>query len=139
MAIAVNPVHILRMLLQADTLLSNLQRDMRNNALSWKAIATAQALTVATLAEQMNSAAVTYQGNLDLITTAQADTVNWNKIVTMWGILGGTGADFTNIMNTLSAVASQLGPADKSTYAAIISDCDQIIAAVNAPLSLWPE
>lgn len=139
MAIPVTALHILRLLLQADQNLSGLQRDMRNNALSWKAAAQAQSVPVGALAQWMNDAATQYQTRLGWITTAQANTANWAALGTMFTKLGGSSADFNNTVNPLTAVANQLGPADKSSYAAINTACDQIIAAINAPLSLWPE
>lgn len=139
MAVPTTMIHILRLLLQADQNLSGLQRDMRNNAITWRAQAVAQSPPVATLAAQMNTAAVAYQGRLTWIDNAQADTVNWNKLTTMFFALGGTGQDFSDLVTPLRAVADQLGPAAKTTFAQIIAICDQITTAINAPLSLWPE
>lgn len=139
MAVPVTSLHILRLLLQVDQNLSGLQRDMRQNAQTWKAAAQAQTVPAATLALWMNDAATEYQKRLGWITTAQADTANWNLLGSMWTKLGGTAAEFTNTINPMSAVANQLGPATKDTYTQIVGVCDQIIAAINAPLSLWPE
>ena len=139
MAIPTTALHILRVMLQAEQNLSGLQRDMRNNAISWKTSAQAQNLPVETLAQYMNDAAKAYQSRLAWLSTLQADSANWTKIGAMWALLGGTAADFSGIITPLTAVANQLGPIDKSNYAAIISACNQIIAAINAPLSLWPE
>lgn len=139
MAIPVTAIHILRLLMQAEQNLSGLQRDMRANAISWKASATAQSVPAATLALWMNDAAIQYQARLGWLTTAQADAANWTKLSAMWALLGGTGADFTGMTQPLQAVADQLGPVAKGTYAQITGSCDQIIAAINAPLSLWPE
>ena len=139
MAIPTTAIHTLRLLLQADQNLSGLQKDMRQNAISWKASAQAQSVPVGTLAQWMNDAATAYQTRLGWITTAQADTANWALLSAMWTKLGGTAADFNSMLTPMNAVANQLGPIDKSTYAAIISACDQIITAINAPVSLWPE
>lgn len=116
-----------------------LQRDMRNNATGWKAAAQAQSVPVGTLAQWMNDAAVAYQSRLAWVTTLQANTAAWNQLSAMWTILGGTGADFNTKMNPINTVANQLAPAAKTTYAQIIGICDQILAGVPAPLSLWPE
>jgi hypothetical protein len=139
MAIPITQLHILRMLLQADQNLSGLQGDMRANAITWRAAAVAQSQPVAALAQWMNDAAGEYQKRLGWIATAQADAVIWPKLSSLWAMLGGTGADFTNMTTPLKAVADQLGPIAKGTYAQIIAACDQIIAAIPAPLSLWPE
>lgn len=139
MTIPVTQLHILRMLLQADQNLSGLQGDMRNNAITWRALAVAQTQSVATLAQWMNDAATQYQTRLAWVTTVQADAVIWPKLAALWALLGGTNADFNNVTTPLKAVADQLGPAAKATYAQIIGVCDQITTAINAPLSLWPE
>jgi hypothetical protein len=139
MAVPVTAIHVLRMLLQADQNLSGLQGDMRANAITWKAAAQAQSQPVATLAQWMNDAATAYQTRLGWIATAQADAVLWPLLSSMWAKLGGTAADFNSVTTPLKAVADQLGPVAKGSYAQIIAACDQIIAAVPAPLSLWPE
>lgn len=139
MAIPVTNLSILRLMLQIERNLSGLQGDMRANAIAWKAAAAAQSQPVETLAQWMNDAATSYKTRLAWLTTLQSDTVNWPKIGAMWAALGGTAADFSNITTPLSAVANQLGPIAKDTYTQIAAACDQIIAAINAPLSLWPE
>lgn len=139
MTIPVTNLHILRLMLQIEQNLSGLQRDMRNNALTWKASATAQSLPVANLATYMNDAAMSYQSRLGWLTTLQADAGNWAKVAAMWAMLGGTGQDFSDMMTPINAVANQLGPATKNTYTQISAICDQITTAINAPLSLWPE
>lgn len=139
MAIPVTQLHILRLLMQADQNLSGLQGDMRSNAITWRAAAVAQSTPAAMLAQWMNDAATAYQTRLAWIATAQADAVIWPKLSALWTLMGGTAADFNNVTTPLKAVADQLGPAAKGTYAQIIGVCDQIIAAINAPLSLWPE
>jgi hypothetical protein len=145
MAVPNNEGDTFTVMTEVINMLYRLQRRMRSNAITWKAIAVANGvagndvISVEQLASMMNTAAVTYQTNLGQITTLQANTVEWDKLVVMWGILGGTAASFQDKRTPLNAVANQLGPADKSTYAAIIIACDQIITAINAPLSLTPE
>lgn len=139
MAIPVTAIHILRVLLQAEQNLSGLQRDIRNNALQWQTWATAQSVPLANLQNSITTAATEYQKRLGWIATAQADTTNWNLLAAMWGKIGGTAADFSGLATPLEAVANQLPTADISSYAAILSVCTQILNAVNAPLSLWPE
>lgn len=138
MAVPVTGVAILRVLLQIQTVINQCQRDMRNNASTWKAVAQAQTTPVLTLAANMNSAAVTYQTNLGWISTMQGDP-SWPRISAMYIALGGSGQEFADVMTPLQAVANQLRPAAKGTYAQIIGACDQILAAINAPLTLWPE
>lgn len=138
MTIPVTNLNILYIMLQCQQNLTGLQRDMRQNAQAWLAVAQAQSMTVTDLANTMNIKATAYQTRLGWLTTLEADP-NWPTIGTMWGKLGGTAQDFSDMITPLTAVANQLGPADKSTYAAIISVCNQIIAAIPMPLSLWPE
>jgi len=139
MAIGITQIHIYEVLRQCAYNIRGLQKDMRANATNWKAAATAQNVPIATLAAWMNSAATSYQTRLGWLTTLQADATNWPKVRNMFIAMGGSVADFTAMMTPLTAVANQLGPADKSTYAAIITACDQILTAVEAPFSLWPE
>ena len=139
MTIPVTAVHILRLLLQAEQNLSGLQSDIRNNALTWQTWATTQSVALPALQTSITAAATEYQKRLGWITTAQANTSAWSSLSTMWSKIGGTAADFSNLVTPLQAVATQLGTADISSYAAILSVCSQILAAINAPLSLWPE
>jgi len=138
MAVPVTQVGILRALLQIERNLTGLQRDMRNNAQTWRTAALAQSTPIVTLASNMNSAATAYQTRLGWLPTIQA-TPEWSRIAALYVTMGGTGQEFADMMTPLSAVADQLGPVAKTTYAEIIAACDQIIAAINAPLSLWPE
>lgn len=139
MATPITAIHILRLLLQAEQNLSGLQRDMRRNAETWKAAAQAQSLPVGTLAANMNDAATAYQTRLQWLSNAQANTTLWSRLGAMWAALGGTDADFSGLVTPLQAVATQLGPAAKASYAQVIGICNQILAAVDAPPNLWPE
>lgn len=139
MAIPVTAIHILRVLLQAEKNLSGLQRDMRDNAQSWRQMATDQSVGAETLRQYMLDAGASYLSRLGWITTAQADSVNWARLAAMWALLGGTETDWSDMVGPLTAVANGIGSADLSSYGAIISGCDQILALINAPLSLWPE
>jgi len=139
MAVPVTQLQILRLILQIEQNLNGLQLDFRNNAISWKASATAQNPDVATLAKWMNDAALSYQSRLSWLPELQLNATAWSKAAALWTIIGGTNAEFTSLLAPFNAVANQLGPADKTTYAKIIAVCDQILAAIDAPLSLWPE
>lgn len=139
MPIPTTSLDISRAIDQVVDNLNGLQRDIRSNAIAWRAAAQAQSVPVATLAQWMNDAAAEYQKRLGWIATLRADAVNWPLVSAMWVQRGGTAADFTSKVNPMTAVANQLGPAPKTTYAQIIAGCDQIIAAINAPFSLWPE
>lgn len=139
MSISTTKLHVLRLILQGVNNLVGLQRDMLNNAQSWSAMATAQNPPLATLQGYIRSAQAAYATRLAQIAAIQADATNWPLITAMWTQLGGTAADFTGIYTPLSTVTTQLGSADISSYAAIITGCNEIIAAVPAPVSIWPE
>ena len=139
MSVPVTQFQVLRLMLQIEQNSNGLQRDLRSNAASWKASAQAQAVAPATLAQYMSDAVSAYQTRLAWLTTVQADSAHWPKVVALWTILGGTDADFTALMTPLTAEVNQLGLADKSNYAKIIAICDQVLSAIDAPLSLWPE
>lgn len=139
MAIASNPMHAFRILNQCMTNLVQLQRDVRSNAAAWKSMAQGQTQPIVTIAGFMTTAAAAYSTRLGWLDALQANTSLWNRVRTIWTVLGGTAADFNDIVTPLRAVANQLPLADKSSYAAIITACDQILAAVDAPDTLWPE
>lgn len=139
MAIATSAIHILRLLLQADQNLSGLQRDMVNNANTWSAAANSASIPLAILQQQILDAAASYNTRLGWIAIAQANGPVWTALSAMWVKFGGTGADFTNIVNPLQTAANNLQSADLSTYAAIVSACSAITSSINAPVSLWPE
>jgi hypothetical protein len=138
MAVPVTILHALRNLLQIQQSLVQLQRDMRNNANAWIAMANTQSPTVLIVAGFMNNAATAYQTRLQWLTTFQDDP-NWTATKNLYLLLGGTASDFTDMVSPMQQVANQLGPATKNTYAQIISLCNQILAAIDAPPTLWPE
>lgn len=138
--IPVTQLHILRVLLQADQHLTQLQRDMRNNAITWKTQAEGGTVPVELIAQHMNTAANTYQGRLTWVSDFQTNNpIEFPKVVAMWDKLGGQSGEFNDMINPMQTVANQLSPASKTTYAEIINICDLILGAINAPLSLWPE
>ena len=139
MTIASNFLHTFRILNQGVNNLIQLQRDVVNNAGTWKAMAMAQEPSVEILSGYMRSAANSYSTRLGWVATLQANTALWLRVRNMWTSLGGTAADFSSIITPLNTVSDQLLLVNLSTYPAIIAACDQIIAAINMPDSLWPE
>ena len=137
MAVPSNTIQAFDVLVDGIRNIRTLQRDMANNAVTWKTMAQAQSPDVATIASYMNNAAQSYNNRLVYVTNLVANTALWNRVKAIWAILGGTVAEFSAVTNPLQAVASQLGPADKSSYAAIISACDQILAAIPLPDSAF--
>ncbi len=139
MAVPYTRLQALKLLLQIERNLNGLQFDFRANATTWKAAAQGQSIPRATLEAQMNSAAAAYQDRLGWLGTLQANSQVWSVVADLWTTIGGTGAEFNDLMTPFNAVANGLGPADKSTYAKIITVCNQILAAIDVPPSLWPE
>ena len=139
MAVPVTQLQVLRLLLQIEQNINGLQRDVRANAAAWKASAQAQDVPVATLAQYLNDASISYQIRLGWLAALQADTASWAKVTALWSILGGSVADFESLMTPFAEIAHLLVVTDKSDYATITVVCDQILSAIDAPLSLWPE
>jgi len=111
---------------------------MRFNAEAWKALAQAQSRPIILLADDMNSGASSYQDTLGRLQTFRLNDPSWPRIVTMYTILGGTAQEFIDFVTPMSAVANQIGPAPKTTYAEIISACDQVLAAIDPRVNPWP-
>jgi hypothetical protein len=139
MSVPYTRLQALKLMLQIERNLNGLQFDFRANATEWKAAAQGQTLPRATLEANMNSAAAAYQTRLSWLGVLQANNAVWPEVTSLWTALGGTGAEFTSLMTPFNAVANGLGPADKSTYAKIVTACNQILATIDAPPSLWPE
>lgn len=139
MAVPYTRLQALKLLLQIERNLNGLQFDFRANATTWKAAAQAQSIPRATLESQMNSAAAAYQERLGWLGTLQANGAVWSVVADLWTTIGGTGAEFNDLMTPFNAVADGLAPADKGTYAKIITVCNQILATIDVPPSLWPE
>jgi len=137
--IAQTAFHTYRVMNQLQQNLTGLQRDIRSNAVAWKAMATAQSPDVATLAQFAKDAAASYETRLGWVLTYKNTSPNWPAVTAMFTALGGNIADATTLFTQMKAVADQLGAATLTTYAQISAACDQILAAVQAPDSLWPE
>lgn len=139
MAVPYTRLQALKLMLQIQQNLNGMQLDFRSNAAEWKAAAQGQTIPRATLEANMNSAAAAYQTRLSWLGVLQANNAIWPTVASLWTALGGTGQEFNDLMTPFNAVANGLGPADKSTYAKIVTACNQILATIDAPPSLWPE
>lgn len=139
MTISYAKFHTFRVVEQIMSNMVGLQRDMRGNALTWKAMATAQSPDVTILAQFMHDAAASYNTRLGWLLTYKNTSPNWSAVTAMYLALGGDIAEATTLYTQMKAVADQLAAAMLTTYAQITSACDQILAAVQAPDSLWPE
>lgn len=139
MAITLTKFHIFRVLNQIMSNLVGLQRDIVNNANTWKAMATAQSPTIVLLAQAMRDAATEYQRRLQWVADYKNNNQNWPAVSTMFQALGGDPAEATTMYQQMKTVADQLAAASIVTYAQATNACNQILAAVAAPDSLWPE
>lgn len=140
MAIPFTNLHAFRVVNQIVTNLVNLQHDMVANASAWKVMAQAQSPPLATLQGFITSAATQYQTRLQWVTDLRADQTKRSELLTALAKLGfDETADIVNFVQALQTVATVLQSADISSYAKISAGCDQIMAAVSAPFSLWPE
>lgn len=140
MAIPITNIGILRVLMQIEQNLTNLQRRMNDNAVIWKTKAEAEIVPIDSIKGDMNRSALNYQIRLDWLDDFQTNNpVDFPRVVTMWGKFGGTSQEFSDVITPLKAVADQLGPASKETYTEIITICDLILTNINKPLTLWPE
>lgn len=140
MPVPVTQLHVLNNLLQTGQNLNGLQRDMRRNAQTWKAAAQAASIPLGTLSAQMVSAGIAYQARLGWLTTYQTNhNATWIRMRDMYILLGGTAAEFNSFMNPMNAVANGLATGTWANYAAVVTSCDQILTAIDAPPNIWPE
>jgi hypothetical protein len=138
MTIPVMQLHILRLLLQMIENVRGLQGDMHRNAAEWRAAAIGQTQAPATLAQWMADSAVQYQKRIAWV-DALMNTSAWGRLVATYSAMGGAESDFAAIMTPMTALSDAITASDKSTHAVIVELCDQVTAAIPAPLSLWPE
>lgn len=141
MAITYTKFHVIRVLFQIERNLTGMQRDMRNNALTWKSMAQAQSRTVETIRTFMTDAGASYQERLEWIRSYRDTSPNWTAVTTMYSALGGDMAEATTLYQEMKSIADRLVNQAPliTTYAQIINGCDQILADVQPPDSLWPE
>jgi hypothetical protein len=139
MAITLTKFHVFRVLNQLMANLVGVQSDMLRNAKSWKAMATAQSPDITTLATFMRDAAGEYQRRLQWVADYRNTSPNWAAVSAMFQALGGDPTEATTMYQQMKNVADQLAAASITTYAQATSACNQIIAAITPPDSLWPE
>lgn len=139
MAIALTAIHKRRLITQIENNLTGLQRDMRNNALTHKTMATNANPARAVLAGYVLDAANAYLARLQWIIDLRADPVRRQRLVDMLVTAGWTEQEIVDYVTALRNAAIALRHAGKNTYAQIIAACDALLAAVDMPESLWPE
>lgn len=139
MTISYSKFMTFKVLNQITTNLTGLQLDMRANAQAWSVMATNQAPDMVTLAKFMSDAAASYQSRLGWILNYKNTNPNWPAVTAMYTALGGDITEATTLYTQMKNVADQLAAATLTTYAQVTSACNQILGAVQAPDSLWPE
>ena|SRR5689334_19712490 len=139
MSVPQTKLHANRVLEQIMNNVVGLQRDMFNNATTHKAMASAQSPAIAVLRQMVNDAAAAYltriQWGEDIINTPAKLTVLQNTC----SRIGIATSDITDITDALKTEAINLQNASKNTFAQIITACDNLLANINLPDSLWPE
>jgi uncharacterized protein YidB (DUF937 family) len=141
MATPVTSFHIKRLTNQIETNLHNLQVAMRTNAQFWKDHALATTATPEKLSEMMVDAAGRYLGNLQWILDALNHEGHGEAVCAMFTAQGFSETECEDLVNHLKQDALKLMDlaAHKTSYAEIISACDQVLADVDAVPSIWPE
>lgn len=139
MAITRSLFHSLRILYQLQTNIVQLQRDIRSNAETWKAAATVQSSSAQQLKTWMQDAAVSYETRLEWLRSYRDTSPYWSDLATLYTLLGGNSTEVTTFYTEMKVVSDGLQAAGLNNYMQIINACDQIIAAIDAPDSLWPE
>ena len=139
MTISQTTFHTLRVVQQIMGRLVQMQADMNGNARTWIAMANAQNPDVATLAKFMTDSGTEYNRKLAEILTYKNTNPNWPAVVAMFTAMGGVPADAVTLYTQLKAIADGIGSAQLTSYAQIITACNQITAAVQMPDSVWFE
>ena len=139
MAIPLTTIHADRVVNQITQNLTGLQRDMVRNANTHKAMATAQSPPLATLQAFVADSAQEYLRRLQWLIDLRNDPVRRQRMVNILNQRGWTEADITDVATPLRQAAIALRDAPRSTYAEIITACNNLLATVDPPDSLWPE
>lgn len=139
MAIPLTRLHKARVVDQIRQNLVGLQQDMVRNAKSHKTMAAAQSPPRATLAVFVLDSATEYLRRLQWVIDLQNDPTRKARMIEILTSMGWTEADIVDVVVPLRQAAIALRDASKNTYAQIVAACDQLLAAVDAPDSLWPE
>lgn len=132
-------LHLFRVADQIRQTLINTHRDMVTNATIHRAMAVAQSPALTALQTFVRDAALAYLVHLQWIIDLRNDPVKEARLLTVLGLMGWTEADVVDVVTALRQAAIALRDAPQTTYAQIITACDQLLVAVEKPDSLWPE
>lgn len=139
MAIAITALHKWRVADQVQQNLIGLQRDMAENAVSHKAMATAQDPDLATLQTFVSDCAAEYLRRLQWVIDIRNNPTRRQRLLDILASFGWTEQEITDLVQGLRQAAVALRDASKTTYVEIITACDAVTSAVDMPDSLWPE
>jgi hypothetical protein len=139
MAIGINFLDAFDVFLQIQQNLRGLQKDMRQNATTWKAMAQAQNPPVGTLRQFMADAGAAYSTRLGWVSTLRNDATKRQRLLDILGKLDIPEQDVIDKAAALSAIATQLQGATLNNYTQITNACDGILSNVEARFNLWPE
>ena len=125
----------LNLLLQIQQATRNLAKNMRDNANTHIAMANAQNPDVVTLGTFVKDCATSYN---NILSTAKAWVqANNAQASAAVGLIGATLADLNTYVTPLQTAATALGSANVSTYAAIVTACNNLLATVPAPNTVF--
>jgi hypothetical protein len=132
-------LHANRVLEQIMNNVIGLQRDMKNNAQTHRAMAVAQSPDIATLRRFVDDAAASYLTRLDWGTSIVNTPAKLTILNSTLSRVGLVLTDITDITDALEDEALALQAASKNSFEEIIAACDTVLAEINLPESLWPE
>lgn len=141
MAITRTNLHHGRIVEQIRQNLIGLHRDMYRNAQTHKAMANAQSPPVGTLLSYVRDAAANYLVRLRWVSDWRNVPAKESELLLQLTKLGWTGSDIGTPFNELLAAAQTLNTqaAAASTYQHIITACNNLLAVVDSPDSIWQE
>lgn len=123
------------LLLQLMQATRNLASNMIRNANTHIAMANAQSPDLPTLTQFVTDAANSYGAIISASTTWA--NANLPQMTATCALIGATLTDLGNYSAPLTSAVAALKGADKSSYAAIITACNAVIATVPPPASIF--
>src|SRR5260221_343733 len=137
MPVPLTLLHQQRVVDQIRQNLVGVQRDMINNAKAHLAMAQAQSPDIATLLGFVRGVASQYLTRLGWITTLRNNPTQEAWVLAAMTRMGWSESDIVNVVTPLLTAANSLNNAALVTYADVISACNQLIAFIDVPPSLW--
>lgn len=117
-----------------------LQLDIRANAMTWRASASAGSVPVDKLRGWMQDAGRAYQERLRWVADFRAaKPARWNAVLSVASTSGVSSQELLALAQDLRTVADSLLSAKLTTAEEIVAICDVVLNEVPAAESLWPE